>query len=222
MWKIEPITISDATAIAKNTCGAFWEEPMWRLQWSGIQIPDTDTEITPEFLASQLVKRQPLRLLQDRDTLRYQKAVDPETGELVGYARWRLPETATTTTTHNGDESNEEEKTKEAKEAKWAWAWTDAQIPDISATDKTLLEKVAETVWWEPRTDIDVLDEGNDEVKNRIMEGRGEYMGESTNLSYLPAILVFFTSLTDCGFTPLPLAFFILFLQKSCPDKASS
>lgn len=149
-WKIQPITISDAPAVARNTCGAFWEEPMWRLQWT----PD----ITQDFLATQLVKRQPLRLFRDRDTLRHQKAVDPSTGDLVGYARWRLPDGRSSTA--DGEPE-----------------WADAQIPDLPADERKALEDEAAGVWWEPRTDVDELDEGNGEVKERITGGR-EHMGE--------------------------------------------
>jgi hypothetical protein len=84
-WKILPVTDSDGSAVAVNTTHAFWDVPMWRLQWR--------PEITLPFLTEQILKRQSLRLLRERDTLRHLKAVDPETGELVGYSRWRLPDT---------------------------------------------------------------------------------------------------------------------------------
>lgn len=144
-WKILPCTSSDGKPIAINTTHAFWDAPMWRLQWR----PD----ITLSFLTEQLIKRQPLRLLRERDTLRHLKAVDPETGELVGYSRWRLPDNHVLTS------SGEVE-------------WKEAQIPDVSAETRKELEEAARGVWWDPRTDVDVLDEDNGRVKGEVVKGR--------------------------------------------------
>jgi len=124
---------------------------MWRLQWR--------PEITQDFLTEQIAKRQPIRLLRDRETLRYQKAVDPETGELVGYARWRLPDSRATT------ESGEPE-------------WLEAQMPDVSEERRREMEAVAAGAWWDPRTDVDVLNEGNTAVRERVTGGR-PHLGES-------------------------------------------
>ena len=144
-WRIEPSTVEDAEAIARNTGGAFWEEPMWRLQWT--------SDVTQEFLMEQLIKRQPMRILRDRDALRHQKAVDPESGKLVGHARWRLPDGRTTTS------SGEPE-------------WPEAQIADVRADRRKALDAVAAGAWWEPRTDVDELDVDNDDVRRRVVAGR--------------------------------------------------
>lgn len=151
-WKIEGCTVDDAAAVARNTGGAFWEEPMWKLQWT--------SDITQEFITEQLVKLQPLRLLRDRDALRHQKAVDPDTGELVGYARWRLPEERTTAT---GGELE----------------WAEAQIPDVSAEKRKTLEDGEAGAWWDPRTDVDELDDDNAAAGERATGGRPHISGHS-------------------------------------------
>lgn len=127
---------------------------MWMLQWT--------SDITQDFLTEQLVKLQPLRLLRDRGTLRHQKAVDPETGELVGYARWRLPECRATTP------SGEPE-------------WVEAQMPDVSLEKRAALETAAAGAWWNPRTDVDALDDDNTAVGQRVTAGR-PHLGESESL----------------------------------------
>lgn len=144
-WGIKSCTVDDAEAVARNTCGAFWEEPMWKLQWT--------SEITQDFLTRQLLKRQPIRLLRDRDALRHQKAVDPETGELVGYTRWRLPDCRVTVPS-GGPE------------------WAEAQMPDVSAEERSALEATAAEAWWDPRTDVDALDEDITAVRQRVTAAR--------------------------------------------------
>ncbi len=149
-WRIEGCTVDDAAAVARNTSGAFWEEPMWMLQWRG--------DITQDFLTEQLIKLQPTRLLRERDTRRHQKAVDPDSGKLVGYARWLLPDGRTTTS---------------ASEPEWA----EAQMPDVSADRRKALDAVAAGAWWGPRTDVDELDADNNTIRRRVASGR-PYLGK--------------------------------------------
>ncbi|KAK5661885.1 hypothetical protein OQA88_9993 [Cercophora sp. LCS_1] len=144
-WKIEPVTADDGPAVARNTGGAFWEEPMWKLQWR--------SDVTQDFLIEQLLKRQASRLLRERAALRHQKAVDPESGRLVGYARWRLPDNRTITPDGTPE-------------------WAEAQIPDVGEDRKKELDTIAAEAWWDPRTDVDELDDDNDAVKDRVVAGR--------------------------------------------------
>jgi hypothetical protein len=55
--------------------------------------------------------------------------------------------------------------------------WKEAQIPDVTDEERRELEEVARDVWWDPRTDVDVLDEDNDRVKGEVEGGR-QMLGE--------------------------------------------
>lgn len=83
IWKIEPVNLADAPAIARNNLSAFWEDKNWRLSW--------DDSITLDYLITQEADRVMNDLLHRRDILRHLKAVDPDTGTLVGYLRLALP-----------------------------------------------------------------------------------------------------------------------------------
>lgn len=88
-WKIEPVVLADCPAIARNNLAAFWEDKNWRLSW--------DETITLDYLVKQQSDKVPNDLLHRRDILRHLKAVDPDTGSLLGYLRLALPvEHATT------------------------------------------------------------------------------------------------------------------------------
>ncbi|RFU28499.1 hypothetical protein B7463_g7844, partial [Scytalidium lignicola] len=67
---------------APTTSPAFWQVPHWILEWR---------RKTLEHHIAQVAKRLPRNLINDRKTKRYQKALNPETGDIVGYARWILP-----------------------------------------------------------------------------------------------------------------------------------
>ena len=173
-WRIEACTVDDAEGVARNTAGAFWEEPMWRLQWTN--------DITQDFLTEQLIKLQPLRLLRDRDALRHQKAVDAKSGKLVGYARWRLREGRTATTSPNTPASEPE--------------WAEAQMPDVGADRRQTLDAAAAAAWWDPRTDVDELDTDNDAVRRRVIGDR-PYLGKPLlRLSIYLSILIYLPLLT--------------------------
>ncbi|GKT47215.1 uncharacterized protein ColSpa_07396 [Colletotrichum spaethianum] len=135
-WKIEPCTVADAPALARNNMSAFWTNPNWNLLWP------KDTKL--EFLIEQVTERMPNNLIRDRATLRHQKAVDPETGALVGYARWELPA---------GYEGAAE--------------WADSQIADVSEEEKMAFKKRSDAAWWEPKS-MDGIDDCVPE-KTRIL-----------------------------------------------------
>ncbi|KAE8369830.1 acyl-CoA N-acyltransferase [Aspergillus caelatus] len=68
-WKIEPCSVKDAAALARNNMAAFWEDPNWITLWP--------KDMKREFIIEQSAKRQPRNLLRDREKVRHQKAVDP-------------------------------------------------------------------------------------------------------------------------------------------------
>ncbi|KAK2002498.1 acetyltransferase [Colletotrichum falcatum] len=146
-YKIDPCTLADAPALARNNMSAFWTNHSWYLLWP------KDTKL--EFLIEQTTKRIPNNLISNRATLRHQKAVDPETGALLGYARWVLPP---------GYEE--------------AVEWADSQIADVSEEEKRELKKRSDAAWWKPIS-MDEIDDCIPE-KNRFMAKR-PYI----NLDYL-------------------------------------
>ncbi|KAI1454800.1 acyl-CoA N-acyltransferase [Annulohypoxylon moriforme] len=140
-WKIEGCTVADAAALAHNNMSAFWEDPTWILLWP--------KEITRDFLIKQGEKRYPRLLLREREVTRHQKAVDPATGALVGYARWILP--AGRSTGGGGPE------------------WASAQVPDVGDDEKIQYEELAESAWWNGRKEMRHIDDKNDVVMDRIL-----------------------------------------------------
>jgi hypothetical protein len=68
-------TVADGPAIARNNVAAFWEDPHFRLDWAHRTLE--------EHIDCQ-AKRIPRTLLFKPMTKRNQKAIDPETGCLLG------------------------------------------------------------------------------------------------------------------------------------------
>lgn len=80
---IEPVYLKDAHGVASVSMRAFYTDPHWRLYWHNTPINQ---------IIDVAEKRTPQNLLSGRHNKRHQKAVDRETGEMVGYARWLLPD----------------------------------------------------------------------------------------------------------------------------------
>lgn len=140
-WTVTSCTVSDAADLARNSMSAFWENPTWILVWPA--------DFTREYIIEQCAKRMPGSLLRDRATLRHQKAVDPETGTVVGYARWILPPGRAV---------------KQTGEPEWG----EAQVPDVSVDEREGFERLFRTADWNTRDDMDELDDKNHVVMNRI------------------------------------------------------
>jgi hypothetical protein len=102
-----------------------------------------------EEIISNCEKRVPWNLLRDRDSQRHTKAVDSH-GNLVGYARWILP----------GSRKGQ---------------WVSAQAPDVSRAVKMEFMKSHAAAEWNPRSDMDVLDDPV-HVKMRRIKSRREYI----------------------------------------------
>lgn len=62
--------------------GARFEDPHWLFIWPNPSL---------EAIVAGAAERLPWNLLSGREKTRHQKAIDLETGEVVGYARWHLP-----------------------------------------------------------------------------------------------------------------------------------
>ncbi|RFU29309.1 hypothetical protein B7463_g7031, partial [Scytalidium lignicola] len=84
------------------------------------------------------------------------KTLDPETGDIVGYARWILPPTHATT----------EDSTL---------AWPEAVVLAAGPDEEAEIRRIADTAIWDPNTDSDELLLPIREIKNEILT-RKPYM----------------------------------------------
>lgn len=83
-YTVQPCTYTDAVSIAENNVPAFWLDAAWVLIWTRVHK-------TCSYVTSQSALRSPQNLLSDPEHRRHEKVVDGETGKLVGYCRWLLP-----------------------------------------------------------------------------------------------------------------------------------
>ncbi|KAH8668962.1 acyl-CoA N-acyltransferase [Xylariales sp. PMI_506] len=114
-YKVEHCTVADAAALARNNMTAYYTNPMWIINWNGWELDEIIAECT---------KRVPANLLGDPKDKRHEKAVDAETGALLGYARWILPE-------------------------RLRGEWLSAQTPPVSAAEeKAYGEQFAKARWF--------------------------------------------------------------------------
>ncbi|ROW04791.1 hypothetical protein VMCG_04931 [Cytospora schulzeri] len=146
-YTISGCTVADGQALAANNIPAFWEDPHWRLSWR---------HRTLEYHISQVTKRFPRNLLNDRETTRHQKVIDTETGRLIGYARWHIPP----------DHATLPDGTP---------AWPEAVIPAVSPEEEAELNRIAETAHWDPNLESDVQFEPVRAIKKPIL-ARKPYM----------------------------------------------
>lgn len=100
---IKRCTVDNAASLSSNNMSAFWEVQWWNVMWP--------PQKTLDDLIAATAARFPHRLLSDRETKRHQMVVDTSTGEVVGYARWILPES------HQSQ-------------------WLEALVPDVGAVEK--------------------------------------------------------------------------------------
>lgn len=146
-YLIKGCTVADSDELTRNNIPAFWADPHWRLAWR---------HRTLEYHISQVAKRTPRNLLGDPETKRQQKAVDPDTGRIVGFARWYLP-------------------ASHAKKADGAPVWPDAVVPAVSAEKEAEIQRVAKTTHWDPNEESDELLIPIREAKDGIL-GKQPYM----------------------------------------------
>lgn len=159
--RIEPCSLDDVVPLSRNNCCAFWEQPMWRISWP----KDADRE----EMIEKFRRRMNYRLMQDRDVVRHQKAVDPDTGALLGYARWILPRSRVSE--GGGGDGYEPE-------------WKEAQIPEISPEELERFKEASNAVEWNARKDMHDLDSKNEAAMKRIMSQR-DYLSEFYSLHFL-------------------------------------
>ncbi|EHK18061.1 uncharacterized protein TRIVIDRAFT_45222 [Trichoderma virens Gv29-8] len=120
---------------------AFWEDPNWVLAWRNTTL-EKHIETT--------ARRYPRRLISDRATSRHQKAIDPQTGRLLGYARWVLPDSYATT--------SEGEPT-----------WPEALGPLVGPEEEEEIKRIAEATPWNPDNSSDPLDNNISKIKKELL-----------------------------------------------------
>ncbi|KAK1758285.1 acyl-CoA N-acyltransferase [Echria macrotheca] len=113
---ISGCTVADGDGLAANNLPAFWADPHFRLNWPNRTL---------EYHVIQIAKRFPKNLLTGREGKRHQKAVDPDTGRIVGYVRWILP----------ADIAN-------------ASVWPEGVTPVVSEEDEAFFRRLASTADW--------------------------------------------------------------------------
>lgn len=137
-------TASDGPAIAANNIPAYWENGNWRLMWE---------PRTCDYVTEQSAKRQSMNMLSDREHKRVQVAVDRETGRIVGYARWALPDRLVS-------------------------EWLECQVPAVSQEEEAQYAAAHASADWQHRTELDVLDRPISAMMKRLF-ALHEYMGKS-------------------------------------------
>lgn len=129
MYQVQsPCRVKDGKYIAQSKVAAFWDEAWWRLSWTGR---------TKDYVLRGITDRSPKNLLTDREVRRHQKAVHNETGDIVGYARWIMPES------HKD-------------------SWLIAQTPDVSDEEREVFTKRHSEAEFDPRSEHDELDDHMD------------------------------------------------------------
>ncbi|KAH7041274.1 acyl-CoA N-acyltransferase [Microdochium trichocladiopsis] len=138
---IRTCTAADGPAVGVTNTAAYWENGNWRLIWG---------TKTLEYVTEQSSKRQSTNLLGDREHRRVEVAIDEETGRLVGYARWALPDRLVS-------------------------EWLECQVPAVSKEEEKQYAARHAGADWQHRRELDVLDVPVSAMKNRL-QGQHEYM----------------------------------------------
>ncbi|PMD29636.1 acetyltransferase [Hyaloscypha variabilis F] len=138
---ITSCTIADSPAITLNSLLATQHSQHNRLTWP---------HRTLSYRISQVNARMPRTLLADPLHARSQKALNPESGELLGYARWY-------------------------EEGDGEIVWAEAVVPRVSKEEEERILREAESVEWDPKPGNAVMFEGVRGVKNEIL-GRRAFM----------------------------------------------
>jgi hypothetical protein len=82
-YRVEPVAYEDARGLTQTMTRAMYEDDHYALLFNRIPV---------EQIAEDSAKRVPKNLTGERDIQRHEKVIHVETGEIVGYARWFLPD----------------------------------------------------------------------------------------------------------------------------------
>jgi hypothetical protein len=145
---LEGVKIEDAAELSRNNMTAYSTDPTWILLW--------DVPLTA--IIDSCTKRMPWNLLKDRERPRHTKALDPETGKILGYARWILPQSK-------------------------IGSWPEVQVPEVSKDEARKHLEIYTTAPWNTRSDMDVLDDPVHVIQNKILKEK-QYLGKHTSLLF--------------------------------------
>lgn len=154
-YVIQGCTVQDGADVARNNMSSFWEDQNWRIVWKHSTLPRVIEACSA---------RSPRNLLKDRALLRHFKAVDPDTGKFLGYARWKLPPGY-----HEDKDGNP--------------TWPEGQTPDVTSEERAKIEEVADAADWNP-------DDEGDDLDAPITRRKIEYLARK---EYLCKRHIFFT-----------------------------
>ncbi|KAL6886291.1 acyl-CoA N-acyltransferase [Trichoderma longibrachiatum] len=141
-YTLAPVSLADSEALSRNNMSAFWQDPNWVLSFR---------HTTLEKHIETTAKRYPRRLISDRATSRHQKAIDTQTGQLVGYARWILPESYATTA--DGEP-----------------IWPEALGPLVGKEEEEEIRRIADATPLNASNETDPLDNKVTEIKEELMK----------------------------------------------------
>jgi len=82
-YAMKPVAYQDAGEIADAMMRAMYDDEHYAILLSNVSL---------EELIEDTAKRVPYNLSTQRGFLRHEKVIHEQTGEIVGYARWELPE----------------------------------------------------------------------------------------------------------------------------------
>ena len=160
-YTVEFVSYSDAPGLSQTMMRAMNQDPHYNLLLGGG---------TTEELVANTGLRLPYNLSNNRGLLRHEKVVHTATGDVVGYARWELPETET----HSFES-----------------AWLDAQMPAATEeqqqsfkenNDSTQIDGKQKNFNYEMGA---YIGPGLGKPYNELVKDGGPYLGRSTPL--LPA-----------------------------------
>ena len=147
-WKIEPVVLVDVPDVARNNVSAFWRDKHYRILWGD--------SVTEEYLIEKQAQSVPDDLIYRRELLRHLKAVDPDTGRLLGYLRLALP-------------------VEHATEPDGTPVWPEMQIADVTPEERARIEQAAQ------EAKVEKIDNGLDdkaqEIQKRILS-QGIYISK--------------------------------------------
>ncbi|KAK1918818.1 hypothetical protein P3342_010289 [Pyrenophora teres f. teres] len=86
IYTVRPVKPADSAGLAETMMRAFYQDAHWASLWKGIVL---------DSIISDCARRLPWNLVKTISTKRHRKVVEKITGDIVGYARWIIPEACT-------------------------------------------------------------------------------------------------------------------------------
>ncbi|KAF7938448.1 uncharacterized protein EAE98_000786 [Botrytis deweyae] len=87
-YAVQYVSTSDAPGLAEAMMSAWWQDEHWKVLWAKSNMP-------LEQIISDCSERLPWNFISGRSVKRHLKVVDSDSGEIVAYSRYILPDTHT-------------------------------------------------------------------------------------------------------------------------------